>query len=139
MEALYIQGTLKRKLQLLGFLAICFSLILAHSIIMPYILTGDSRNDLLNITYVNIIVFTALLPAYVTAALYSYRFGRKVHISQQYPPPGAEMPFTTKIVKGKQALIQAYASYCISLIIMSFSILNLGYEVYFSLILNGHN
>ena len=139
MEELYLQGTLKRKLQLLSFLAICFSLILAHSIIMPYILTGDSSNDLLNITYVNIIVFTALLPAYFIAALYSYRFGSKVHISQQYPPPGAEMPFTTKIVKGKQALLQAYASYCMSLIIMLFSILNLGYEIYFAMLLNGHN
>ena len=139
MEAQYIHGTLKRKLQLLGFLVLLLALALVYSYLIPHILTSNAGNDILTITYINILITVVLLPAYIVAALYCYRFGNKVRVSRQYPAPDSEMPFTTKVVIGKKALVQAYASYGMSLIIMLHVMSKLSHEIYMAITLKGIN
>lgn len=139
MEAQYIHGTLNRKLQLLGLLVLLLALALVYSYLIPHILTSNAGNDILTITYINMLITVVLLPAYIVAVLYCYRFGNKVRISQQYPPPDSEMPFTIKVVNGKKALIQAYASYGVSLMIMLHVMASLSHEIYMAIILKGNS
>jgi hypothetical protein len=63
-------------------------------------------------------------------ALLLYRFGRRIHKAQQYPPPGANMPFCMKIKRGKIALREAYGLYTASVFIIALGILQLFWQVH---------
>ena len=77
------------------------------------------------IVYVNIF----MLSLYIYGAYFCYKLGNRIKRSNQYPPPNTNVPFTKKIVRGKKALLQAYASYSGSAMLIAFG----SYELFSSM------
>ncbi|MDZ4261387.1 MAG: hypothetical protein U1B30_03530, partial [Pseudomonadota bacterium] len=44
-------------------------------------------------------------------AFFVFRLAKRVKQSEQFPPPGSNIPFSMKVKKGKSAVRQAYACY----------------------------
>jgi hypothetical protein len=139
MEIEYFNGTTKRKMQLLLCILIAIGgYILINSVWLSDLYNIDTssltiaeqKEHLDNILNSGIYISSLLLPIYIYAAIYCFKFGRRISSSQQYPPPGAEMPFATKIVRGKKALFQAYGFYVISIILVLKSFAVLGFSIY---------
>ena len=120
MEQNYFQGTVKRKTQLLLYIIL---LLLPYALLQLGILsdpnsepkdglTMDERTEVLfESLYLSIYLNSYLLLLYTIGAIFCYIFARNTHISMQYPPPGSEMVFSTKIIKDKKALNYAYGMY----------------------------
>jgi hypothetical protein len=66
----------------------------------------------------------------VSTAIYCWSFATRVVNSRQYPPPGADMPFTIKIVKGKYALAQGYSTYALVMLILIYVLYKYGPDIY---------
>jgi len=56
-----------------------------------------------------LIVIVLIQPVFWLVAYTLFRFGRRIKESGRYPPPGSDMPFRMKILKGTKASRQALA------------------------------
>jgi uncharacterized membrane protein YesL len=109
-------GTHKRKVQAAIF---AFTPIILYFILNRYWSPVDGESA--------IIAYKLFMFVYVLCtAIFCCSFAVRVHRSKQYPPPGAKMPFTAKIQKGKQALMQAYSLLFIALLLVIFGVNNYG-------------
>ena len=133
MEIEYIQGTRKRKLQLV-FLLLLVAVCVALSL---YYYESGKNQPLINILYINVIIHVIFLPIHILIAQYCYRFGRKVYLSRQYPPPDSEFPFTMKVQRGNKTIFQAYSSYALALLILLFGFKSIADSIYMVVIANG--
>jgi hypothetical protein len=65
------------------------------------------RSDFRRVAILSPIVFVA----HVLLAYHEFRFGKRIEKSGQYPPPGANLPFSMKIRRGEPAMKQAHGYY----------------------------
>jgi len=139
MEDKYLQGTSKPKLQLLLLMAL---------FVLPYALShlgilsdpNNTNTDNLSIDEsasliydsfsLSVYISAYLLIPYSMISIYCYILARNTHINRQYPPPGAEVVFKTKVIKDKKALHHAYALYFFSAIMLLNGMAKLGASIY---------
>ena len=113
------KGTIKRKCQAALFV---LAPMFMYFILNTYYMAENSKSAIL--------VYELFMLGYLLgAAIFCYTFAVRVHKSRQYPPPGAEMPFTTKAQTGKFALMQAYSLYFLAIILPIYGLYNYGLHI----------
>ena len=139
MDNTYIAGSRKGKIRLLALIAALFFLYLlykyAWSVYVPTINGSDATEHQLKEYAKTVSIFSTIstgmeLLIFLYAAYTSFKFGKLVQLNVQYPPPGAHMPFTTKVVRGNKAINQAHAFYALSVMIIAYSVLRIGVSIY---------
>lgn len=79
----------------------------------------------------NTIIYSiVVLPFYCAISFLTFRFGRRIQASQQFPPPNSEIPFSVKIKRGKAAIRQAYMVYAGSALIIVNGIIGVVLSIY---------
>jgi len=139
MEEEVIKGTFRRKVQFYAFLFMLLILvvILKSDWFVQFfsINTNGITAEQLKLRMVkeanNSILYSALFLAFnLGLAFFSYKLGRRIHLSKQFPPPETKFPFTMKVKRGKKALHQAYAAYFTSALLITHGIAMLAYSIY---------
>ena len=72
-----------------------------------------------------LIVIVLIQPVFWLVAYTLFRLGRRIKKSGRYPPPGSDMPFRMKILKGKKATRQALACDISAFIMILFGLGNI--------------
>lgn len=142
MEEEFVYGSTKAKIKLAAVMLSLFCLMLVIKYLWETFIPYPEEDSIEAINqYIkatsnaSIYISSLLFFIYLYAAREAYLFGKRIIVSQQYPPPGAEMPFTMKISKGKKALRQGKASYITAGILVFTGLLKLGGSIYFSQVL----
>ena len=82
-------------------------------------LTTDERVSVMyDSLYLSIYISIYLLIPYSLVSIYCFVLARNTHSYKQYPPPGTEIPFKSKIIKEEKALHYAYGLYFCSVIML---------------------
>jgi hypothetical protein len=139
MNNTYIEGSRKGKIRLLVLITALIFLYFLHkyawSVYVPIINGSDATEFQLKEYAKTVSIFSTISTGmefliFLYAAYFSYKFGKLVQLNMQYPPPGALMPFTTKIVRGNKAINQARAFYALSVLIIAYGVLKVGVSIY---------
>ena len=144
MDNEYMPGTTQGKIKFLSFLLFLLSIYLLISYAWHTYLPEPKELDDSIYKYAEDVadakIYTSLfmLFIYIFGARVCYKFGKRVKQSQQYPP-NAQLPFKMKIVRGKQAIKQAYAAYATSALLVIFGLYKLGFSLYFAEVMYGLN
>lgn len=144
MEEKIYKSTVKGKVKFYSLIIILLSLaILMESNWFDQLISIDTNGYTIEqskphiIKRTNILIFlgSVFLLINFGLAILLYRFGRKIHRTQQFPPPGVDIPFSMKIKQGKKALRQAYATYFVSAFFIAHGILKLVFSVHIASII----
>jgi hypothetical protein len=138
-EGVIIEGTYRRKVQFyILVLLLIVLVIISQSDWYAQLFVVDTSNftdEQLNLYIIeqsnNSIIYSILFLIFnLGMGILCYQFGRRIHISKQFPPPGSEYPFSMKVNKGKKAQLQAYASYLAAVLFVANGLIILGFSIY---------
>ncbi len=114
------ESTIKGKVKFYGFifLLLAFYALLQSDWLAKVLYTDTSSystEELIQHIYEQLnrpIIFSSVsLLVHFVIAFFVFQSAKRVKQSEQFPPPGANIPFSMKIKKGKSALRQAYGAY----------------------------
>lgn len=145
MDIEYTPGTTQGKIKVFLFLLFLLSIYLLISYAWHTFLPEPKDLDdsiykyAEDVADANVYTSIFMLCLYLYAANVCYRFGKRIKQNEQYPPPNAQMPFKMRIVRGKQAIKQAYAAYATSFLLVIFGVYKLGFSLYYANVMYGLN
>ena len=134
----YIQGTIRGKLYLVVALIIAAALLAFIDLYEPVNSIQPSSNielkaameELKHDVFIMIIIAACFQPIAWISAFQIFKQGKRVKEMGQYPLPGANLPFKTKIQTGDKAMMQALSIKIFAFMIIFVGLFMLGISIW---------
>ena len=137
-----MQGTTKGKIKFFLFLVGALFLYLALQFIWEIYFPAPTENTAEvvkqyshNVANAVVLLSVFMFFIYLYFSISLYKYGKRIKVSDQYPPPGADIPFKKRIVRGDKALKQSRALFFGSGLLIVIGLSKIGVSIYSATIL----